>query len=224
MDATSPRRFFVSHEYSNYCDVQNLYHQRHEIADNSISRHLPASWWGNATEEELTEEMVGMREILRKWGNVATQDIKGYRAPYIQVGGNTEFKVLKDSGFLYESSMPTQRYLNDPFWPYTLEYRSTQDCEIGPCPTGTYSFLKKLASMDDVWVVTVSQAIEWIKSPTKLEDIEDFAPWKCDSPPPPGCSSADCKLCNYPAWSRVMSTCAPECPPHYPWVGNPDGN
>lgn len=128
--------FFVSHEYSNYCDVQNLYHQRHEIADNSISRHLPASWWGNATEEELTEEMVGMREILRKWGNVATQDIKGYRAPYIQVGGNTEFKVLKDSGFLYESSMPTQWYLNDPFWPYTLEYRSTQDCEIGPCPTG----------------------------------------------------------------------------------------
>ena len=58
--------FFVSHEYTNYCEVQNLYSQRHEIADNSISRRLPISWWGNATEEDQKEEIEGMKEILRK--------------------------------------------------------------------------------------------------------------------------------------------------------------
>ena len=39
---------------------------------------------------------LGMRDILRKWGNVKAEDVKGYRAPYIQVGVNMEFKVLKD--------------------------------------------------------------------------------------------------------------------------------
>ena len=131
--------FFVSHEYTDYCKVQTLYSQRHEIADNSISRRLPIKWWANATEEELTEEIGGMREILRKWGNVKAEDVKGFRAPYIQIGGNTEFKVLKnlDLGVgMYESSMPTQKFMDPPLWPYTLDYRSIQDCVIPPCPTG----------------------------------------------------------------------------------------
>ncbi|PFX27403.1 hypothetical protein AWC38_SpisGene7912 [Stylophora pistillata] len=91
---------------------------------------------------------------------------------------------------------------------------------------GTVSFLKKLASMSDVWIVTVSQALEWIQSPTSLRIIEDFAPWKCDSQPPADCPPGSCKTCYYPQakGSPVMKTCAPSCPPNYPWVGNPDGN
>ena len=77
--------------------------------------------------------------------------------------------------------------------------------------------------MSDVWIVTVSQAIEWIKFPTPLENIEDFVPWKCDSQPPPDCPLGTCKTCYYPP-DHVMKTCAPLCPPNYPWVGNPDGN
>lgn len=290
--------FFVSHEFTNYCMLQTLYHQRHEIADNSISRRLPQSWWATATKEEQMQEIGGMREILRKWGNVQVKEIKGYRAPYVQVGGNTEFGVLRDLGFLYESSMPTQHFIEPPLWPYTLDYLSTQDCVIQPCPTssfpglwevplvdyidqegilcnfvesctppntveeayelfnsnferhyttnrapfymlleeqwlanstyykGTVSFLRKLASMSDVWIVTVSQALEWIQSPTSLRNIEDFAPWKCDSQPPADCPPGSCKTCYYPQakGSHVMKTCAPSCPPNYPWVGNPDGN
>lgn len=130
--------FFVSHEYTNYCMVQALYHQRHEIAVNSISRRYPPSWWEYATEKEYIEEIGGMREILRKWGYVNPGDVKGFRVPYIQVGGNNEFKALKDLEFLYESSMPTQFFATPPniLWPYTLDYRSTQDCQIAPCPTG----------------------------------------------------------------------------------------
>ena len=130
--------FFVSHEYTDYSMVQNLYSRRHEIGDNSISRRSPSSWWKNATEEEWAKEMDGMREILRLWGNVAAQDVKGIRVPYIQVGGNTEFEMLRKYTFLYESSMPTQKYIDPPLWPYTLTYRSTQDCVIKPCPTGEY--------------------------------------------------------------------------------------
>jgi len=137
-DCNISATFFVSHNNTNYCTVQALYNQRHEIAVNSISRRLPISWWKNATEKELTEEIAGMREILRKWGFVSPEDVKGYRAPYLQIGGNTEFKTLKDAKFMYESSMPTQMYRDPPLWPYTLEYRSTQDCVIEPCPTGKF--------------------------------------------------------------------------------------
>lgn len=139
-DCNISATFFVSHKYTDYCMVQALYSQRHEIADNSISRRLPISWWKNATEKEFTEEIAGMREILSKWGYVKAEDVKGYRAPYIQVGGNTEFKTLKDAGFMFESSMPTQMYRDPPLWPYTLEYRSTQDCVIAPCPTGKFIY------------------------------------------------------------------------------------
>ena len=128
--------FFLSHFYTNYCAVQDLYSQRHEIAVNSISRRLPKSWWANATVKEQTQEIGGMRRLLQKMAHVKAEDVKGYRAPYMQVGGNTEFKVLKDLGFLYESSMPTRNFIDQPLWPYTLDYRSTQGCEIQPCPTG----------------------------------------------------------------------------------------
>lgn len=89
--------------------------------------------------------------------------------------------------------------------------------------TGTVAFLRKLESMSDVWVVTISQAIDWMKTPTTLDDIEDFEPWKCDSTPPPACPLGNCRVCYYPERESVMKTCAPACPPHYPWVGNPDG-
>jgi len=89
--------------------------------------------------------------------------------------------------------------------------------------TGTVTFLKKLASMSDVWIVSITQALEWIKNPTTLEKIEDFAPWKCDSTPPPACPKGKCFYCLYPE-GQWMGACVRRCPPHYPWVGNPDGN
>lgn len=91
-------------------------------------------------------------------------------------------------------------------------------------PIGTKAFLRKLTTMGDVWIVTVSQGLEWIKNPTTLDKIEDFKPWKCDTPAPPPCPASQCKECYYAERQRLISTCAPACPPHYPWVGNPDGN
>ena len=51
--------------------------------------------------------------------------------------------------------------------------------------------------MGDVWIVTVSQGLEWIKNPTTLDKIKDFEPWKCDTPAPPPCAASQCKECYY---------------------------
>lgn len=42
------------------------------------------------------------------------------------------------------------------------------------------SFIQRLTSMDDVYIVTVSQAIEWVRNPVPLSGIKDFKPWQCD--------------------------------------------
>ncbi|EDO30402.1 predicted protein, partial [Nematostella vectensis] len=287
--------FFVSHEYTQYQLLQALYHERHEIADHSISHRLPIPWWKNATVKQWTDEAAGMREILRKFGGVNAEDVKGFRAPFLQIGGDNEFKALHDNKFTYETSMPTQQN-NPPLWPYTLEYASTQECVIPPCPTGSYPglwevpmvdyrglhgelcnmidgcnppttaddaynliksnferhynsnrapfpmfmhaswflsypfalegyqrFLTEALSQGDVYFVTVSQAIEWIKTPTPLEKIKTFAPWQCDKPAPPA-PCEDVNVCSYPDRARYLWTCTRPCPAHYPWTGNPDGN
>ena len=127
--------FFVSHKYTNYRMIQMLRHWRHEIADHSITHRTPTTWWKNATYDEWNKEIAGQREIFRKFGNINEVDVKGFRSPYLQLGGNRQFQVLFDNKFLYDSSMPT---LNAQFWPYTLDYKTTQECTVGPCPTGVY--------------------------------------------------------------------------------------
>ena len=137
--------FFVSHEYTEYQMVQKLYHKRHDIADHTISHRTPTSWWKSANYSQLTDEIAGQKEILRKWGQVKAEDIVGFRVPFLQIGGNTMYQVLYDNKFLYDSSMPTQKFMDPPMWPYTLDYQSTQECVIPPCPTGELAESTKLS-------------------------------------------------------------------------------
>uniref|UniRef100_A0A0A1XJI1 Polymerase basic protein 2 n=4 Tax=Zeugodacus cucurbitae TaxID=28588 RepID=A0A0A1XJI1_ZEUCU len=59
------------------------------------------------------------------------------RAPFLSVGGNKMYKMLYDSNFTYDSSLPV--YENrPPSWPYTFDYKIFHDCMIPPCPTRSY--------------------------------------------------------------------------------------
>lgn len=81
--------------------------------------------------------MAGQREILSAYGGVKLSDVRGMRAPFLSIGGNKMFKMLYDSNFTYDSSMPV--YENrPPSWPYTLDYKIFHDCMIPPCPTKSY--------------------------------------------------------------------------------------
>lgn len=196
-----------------------------------------------------------------------------------QVGGNNMFKMLWDTNFTYDSSMPI--YENrPPSWPYTLDYKLFHDCMIPPCPTRSYpglwevpmvmwqdlnggrcsmgdacsnpptadgvykmliknferhyttnrsvsrittrlsieytsypnckkkllfrapfglfyhaawftqphhkegfiSFLDTIVAMDDVWIVTNWQAIQWVRNPTPLPLLHTFEPFGCNYP------------------------------------------
>lgn len=40
-------------------------------------------------------------------------------------------------------------------------------------------FIKKLCTMDDVYILSVRQVIEWFKQPTSINNIKHFKPWSC---------------------------------------------
>ncbi len=86
-------------------------------------------------------------------------------------------------------------------------------------------FLNDILRLGDTYVVTLQQAIAWVKNPTPLGEIKEFGPWQCSSPaPPPACTKAN--VCKYlfKGSFRYFHTCERSCPTNYPWYGNPDGN
>ncbi|CRK87678.1 CLUMA_CG001471, isoform A [Clunio marinus] len=125
--------FYVSHEWTDYSQVQNLYSDGHEMASHTVSH----SFGEQFSLKKWAREIAGQREILSAYGGVKQADIRGMRAPFLSIGGNKMFKMLHDFNFTYDSSMPV--YENrPPSWPYTLDYRIFHDCMIPPCPTKSY--------------------------------------------------------------------------------------
>lgn len=85
---------------------------------------------------------------------------------------------------------------------------------------GFEAFLDALVTMEEVYIITSSQLVDWMRNPTPLSKIKDFAPWQCnkrDRVPP--CKKP--KVCNlwFKGGVRYMKTCQP-CPSVYPWINN----
>lgn len=86
-------------------------------------------------------------------------------------------------------------------------------------------FLKYAEDLGDVWILTPSQVIAWMKDPQNDEQAKSFAPWKCPDRPKPRCDLSTVNRCHYTVKGEqvYLITCT-KCPPHYPTPTNPDGN
>jgi len=125
--------FYVSHEWTDYGQVQDLYSQGHEIASHTITHSHPTSF----DQDRWAKEVVGQAELLVQLGNVDPSDVKGMRAPFLQTGGDAMFSVLSQFGFWYDSSLTSSR-TSPALWPYTLDLSPPHSCAIPPCPTGSH--------------------------------------------------------------------------------------
>lgn len=129
--------FFVSHDYTNYQYVQKLYAMGNEIGVNSISGRKPEEYWTKGSYENWTMEMVGMRQILETFAGVPNADILGLRGPFMKCGGNEQFDMMNDFGFVYDTTMATP-LSRVPSWPFSLEYKIPFKCRAGNCPSYSY--------------------------------------------------------------------------------------
>ena len=59
----------------------------------------------NFNEEKWANEVVGQAEMMVRYAGVNPKDVKGMRAPFLAIGGDTMFRMLRRYGFYYDSSM-----------------------------------------------------------------------------------------------------------------------
>ena len=283
---------FNSHRYTDYALVEHAYSMGYEFASHSVTHRTPTTFWEQATEDQLKDEILGQKSILNAWGGVPSGDVVGFRAPFLATS-ETELKVLHENGMLYDASMSS----TTPYWPFTLDYKSPLCTSPSTCPEHAYPglwvvpnrsymqsngfacamldactapvtedqwytflvdnfnthyngnrspftlyahsawffypgrveamvrFLNKMADMEDVYTVTHTQMLDWVRDPTPLSQIDGFAPWKCPPRPAPRCAytAATCtKTFTSPEFAQLKS-CAPVCPVKYPGIGNPLG-
>ncbi|KRX14164.1 Prion-like-(Q/N-rich) domain-bearing protein 25 [Trichinella nelsoni] len=84
-------------------------------------------------------------------------------------------------------------------------------------------FLAKLSTRPDVWVITMDKLISWMRMPTPLSKIKQFAPWQCDDSTREQARPCQVpRVCSFETaepdiGNRWISTCA-ACPLEYPWA------
>merc|ERR1719334_1479133 len=129
---------FVTHSYTDYSLVNKYWHMGHEIASHSITHRNNLTYWAGMSEEEWKKEIVGQRKITGQFSAIDPCEIKGMRAPFLQGGGDNQFFMLENNNFQYDCSWPTRKFgYKDAMlglYPYTLDFKTVQDCEIEPCP------------------------------------------------------------------------------------------
>jgi len=121
-------------------------------------------------------------------------------------------------GVYYMIMKNFQRHYNTNRAPFLLSYHPAW-FTTPHHKEGFELFLDTIVAMEDVWVVTAWQTIQWMRNPKTLEDIEKFKPFQCDyKDRPPRCDKP--KVCNlwHKSGVRYMRTCQ-ECPDIYPWTG-----
>jgi len=153
--------FFVSHEYTDYTLVNDLHNRGYELASHSITHRTNFEFWNNKSTEGWQEEIVGMRTMLESFANIPEGNVKGMRAPFLILGGDEQFEVLEKNNFAYDCSWPTRQFQDPGLWPYTLDYASTQDCQIGRCPTKAYP---------GTWIVPMIDLKDSVGTPCAMLD------------------------------------------------------
>jgi len=130
--------FYIAHEYTNYSMVHDLWRDGHEIALHSMSHSPYTSYWRDLNESMWKQEVVDQRAQMAAFARMTANEIKGFRAPFLQTRGDVMYDVLSKNGFQYECSRPTLALRKPGLWPYTNDYKSEQDCQIDPCPVNSY--------------------------------------------------------------------------------------
>lgn len=142
--------FFITHMYNDYAITNELYRQGCEIAAHSVS-HKPdvENYWRPMGYDGWLKEINDTKQMIHKYGKIPLEAIKGWRAPFLESGGDDMFQALQDCGFTYDCSISTYRYSNwyqiagehevrHALFPYTMDFESDLQCSVGTCPAQTY--------------------------------------------------------------------------------------
>lgn len=93
-----------------------------------------------------------------------------------------------------------------------------------------FRFLDYLSAFPEVYVVSVSQLLEWVENPVPIDRLDELESFHCTDLPQSSCPSANVRNCQYkqplPIESQevYMNICQGPCPYNYPYLDNVDGS
>merc|ERR1711887_425616 len=149
---------FITQSYTDYELVNRYWHKGHEIAAHSITHRNDISYWQKLDVEGWKDEMVGVRKMIAQFATIDPCEITGNRAPFLQGGGDAMFQMLQENNFDYDCTWPTRKFgyidAEAGLYPYTLDFASTQDCPIEPCPKCSYPglWVQPMIDLEDDWI------------------------------------------------------------------------
>lgn len=94
--------------------------------------------------------------------------------------------------------------------------------------TGFSQFLDYLDTLPDVYIVSISKALDWMRNPVPLAQIANITSWRPTNPIANACPNPiNCRFIGNQTphaggAERYMMSCQP-CTPMYPWLNNPLG-
>ena len=239
---------FISHDNTNYDDVKEFFDKGMEVAVHSVSHsHL--------TPQTFAMEASDMKDNLVRAG-VPADKITGWRSPFLEVEGDTQFSNLSSLGFTYDATLTVGARGRRFPKPFTLDHGWPFPCRVKDCPKGVHprlwevpvvelhaspsrpcvyvdacpipwnnkqaaydllwknfvnyyegnrapmglnmhaawfydserlaamdDFITKLTSFKDVYIVNISQMLDWMRHPTSLSELirGKLTTWNCDS-------------------------------------------
>jgi len=116
------------------------------------------TYWQQMDETEWAAEMVGMRKSIAQFANIPACEVSGMRSPFLQGGGDTMYSMLEHNNFRYDCTWPTRKFgftdAMQGLYPYTLDYKSVQDCPIEPCPKCSHPgvWVQPMIDLEDEWI------------------------------------------------------------------------
>jgi len=149
---------FLSAQYTDFTLVNQYYKMGHEMASHSITHRSNIDYWKGLNVDGWSDEALGMRKMITQFAAIPAEEIKGFRAPFLQMGGDEMFTALERDGFGYDCSWVSRNYgyldLDKGLFPYSLDYATVQDCEIKPCPSCEYNklWVQPMLDLEDLWL------------------------------------------------------------------------
>ena len=111
--------------------MQEWHYKGHEFADLTVTGDSSLYL---KNETAWINELAGMRAIMGDQAGITEEEVLGVRAPGLKPGYNTQYDVLIDYGFVWDSSIGVPP-LDVPVWPYTLDYSLPHKCKTETCPS-----------------------------------------------------------------------------------------
>ncbi|XP_068227077.1 chitin deacetylase 7-like [Palaemon carinicauda] len=116
-----------------------------------------------------------------------------------------------------------------PFGLHTLPswFESDKNVQSSAHWNGYKRFLQYVQGLGNVWIVSHSKLLEYMKNPVPVGDVGNLKAFQCPAiDPDTNCPSPmRCEYDSFPGSGAItLTSCTRPCPATYPWVGNPYGN